>query len=185
MKMNRRHALFVLTVAAARAQAPGHGLVIVLVGPPGSGRSTQAGYLRKRYRIPVVDIDKLKVPPGGTVDNAVDRRLRQLDAARGFVLDGYPRTRAQAEHLNQIVAELKLPPPIIVQLDVPDDVARERVRKQTRGRMGAFEEQLAAYKSELALMRELYPEADIWTINGTRQPDQVADTIEMLVRDRR
>lgn len=183
--MNRRHALFVLAAGAARAQAPGHGLVIVLVGPPGSGRSTQAGYLRKRYRIPVVDIDKLKVPPGGTVDDAVDRRLRQLDAARGFVLDGYPRTRAQAEHLNQIVAELKLPAPIIVQLDVPDEVVRERVRKQTRGRMGAFEEQLAEYKEGLALMRELYPESDIWTINGARQPDQVAETIEMLVRDRR
>jgi len=132
-----------------------------------------------------VDIDKLKVPAGGSVDDAVDRRLRQLDAAEGFVLDGYPRTRAQAEHLNRLVAELKLGSPIIVQLDVPDDVARERVRKQTRGRMGAFEEQLAAYKSELALMRELYPEADIWTVNGTRAPHQVAETIEMLVRDRK
>ncbi len=182
--MDRRHILLLFAASAATAQAPGHGLVIVLIGPPGSGRSTQAGYLRKRYRIPVVDIDKLKVRAGGSMDDAVDRRLRQLDAAKGFVLDGYPRTRAQAEHLNRIVDELKLPPPIIVQLDVPDDVARERVRKQYRGRMGAFEEQLAAYKAELALMRELYPEADIWTINGTRAAEQVADTIEMLVRDR-
>jgi adenylate kinase len=177
--------MVIASVAVAAAQAPGHGLVIVLVGPPGSGRSTQAGYLRKRYRIPVVDIDKLKVPAGGSVDDAVDRRVRQLDAAKGFVLDGYPRTRAQAEHLNRVVAELKLSAPIIVQLDVPEDVARERVRKQTRGRMGSFEEQMTAYQAELSMMRELYPEADIWTINGTRHPDQVAETIEMLVRARR
>jgi adenylate kinase len=184
--MNRRQLfLWMAGVSGLKGQGPGHGLVIVLVGPPGSGRSTQAGYLRKRYRVPVVDIDRLKVRAGESVDDAVDRRLRELDAAKGFVLDGYPRTRAQAEHLNRVVGELKLAAPIIVQLDVPDEVARERVRKQTRGRMGAFEEQLTAYKAELALMREVYPEADIWTVNGTRAPEQVAETIEMLVRERR
>lgn len=177
--------LYVFAAAAtARAQGPGKGLVIVLIGPPGSGRSTQSEFLRKRYKIPVVDIDKLQIPAGSSVDGAVDRRLRELDAAKGFVLDGYPRTRAQADHLNRLVAEFNLGSPIIVQLDVPDDIVRERVRKQYEGRMGAFEEQLRTYKEELLLMRELYPESDVWTINGTRSPKEVAETIESLVRER-
>ncbi len=92
---------------------------IVLFGSPGSGKGTQAKLLAERLGVPHVSTgDMLRgrvqrqagmaaqvaatmqagaLVPDRVVDEMVEQRLRQADAAQGFVLDGYPRTRAQAE----------------------------------------------------------------------------------------
>lgn len=185
VRMTRRGALLSLVLPGLFAQAPGKGLVFVLVGPPGAGKSTQAAFLSRKYKIASIDIDHFKLKAGETVEAKVAEAVRSMDAAKGFILDGYPRTHAQADHLATLLKELKLPPPIIIQIDVPDEVARERVRRQFSGKMGNFEEQLVAYHKELDLLRQYYPQADIWTINGNRNSAQeVSETIVSLVSDR-
>jgi adenylate kinase len=94
---------------------------IVLFGSPGSGKGTQAKVLRQRRNIPHISTgDMLRdsfqrgteegralaalmhagsLVPDEVVNKLVRERLSQPDAAAGFILDGYPRTRAQAEHL--------------------------------------------------------------------------------------
>lgn len=120
---------------------------IVLVGLPGSGKGTQGSQFARRHGIPNISTgDMLRdavaratplgkevesvLAAGGLVSDelvirVVDARLRQADTARGFVLDGFPRTLPQAEALDRIVQGRA--PLIIVYLDVSPAVILQRI----------------------------------------------------------
>ena len=120
---------------------------ITLLGPPGVGRSTQAGRLSAALGIPHIEMSKLLrdavrtgaasghpsgrhlergelVPDDITV---IDERLREIDTRAGFVLDGFPRTRAQAEALHDVLATQKRRLTGALLLDVPDSILARRV----------------------------------------------------------
>ena len=168
----------------AQAQEIAKPLVLVLVGPPGSGKTTQAAVLKRRLTLPVIAVDELRSAP--SIDEALHKRVQQTDAARGFILDGYPSTRAQAEYLTKLVAELKLPNPLIVQIDVKDDIVRKRLAssKNAKDQGSTLEQRLMDYHREMDLYRSYYPESDIWTIIGDRAPAEVTGTIVSLLADR-
>jgi adenylate kinase len=113
---------------------------LVLVGPPGAGKGTQAEFIAEHFKIPKIstgDIFRANVS-GGTdlgrlakkymdagdlvpdeVTNAMVRdRLAQPDAAEGFLLDGFPRNVAQAGELNAILDELGAPLSVVLDLEV-------------------------------------------------------------------
>jgi adenylate kinase len=159
------------------AQEVGKGLVIVLIGPPGSGKTTQAEFLQKKYGIPVIAADRT------TTDAALLRDIQKAGTAKGFVLDGYPATRAQANYLDKVVKQLKLPSPVVLSLEVPDAVVRERMKGKEKPEV--LDQRLSNYHKEMDLIREYYPQADIWTVIGTRPVKEVSDTIEMLIADRK
>lgn len=120
---------------------------IVMLGPPGAGKGTQAAHLRRRWQIPHIstgamlrDAVRAGTPlgrevegvmaAGGLIDDAlmtrlVEIRLQQPDAARGFLLDGYPRTIAQAASLDAMVAGR--PALIIVELALADEAVVKRL----------------------------------------------------------
>jgi adenylate kinase len=178
-----------LLAMPAWAQAPGRGLVMVLIGPPGSGKTTQAEFIRRRYTVPVIAVDELRKQAGASGDKLnglVRARAAKADASKGFVLDGYPATHAEADFLQALVTELKLPPPIILQLDIPDDVCRERLAKRDGKKYdaAAVDERIAAYHKEMDLIRSYYPKGDIWTLIGTKPPREVFETVVALVQDR-
>jgi adenylate kinase len=180
-------ALLLLAAAAPtlRAVPPGEGLVMVIIGPPGSGKSTQAEYLRRKYQIPVISADDLRAKSGSgdaQLNSAIRSRVKEMDASKGFILDGYPSTRAQADYLNALVKEMKLPPPVILDLSVPDDIVRQRLSGKENP--DQLEKRLADYHREMDLFRKMYPEADIWTVIGTRTPAEVSRTIVSLIQDR-
>ena len=133
---------------------------VVIMGPPGAGKSTQAERLARERNLPRISPGdvlreaiktstplglkaKAAVEQGQLVDDAtmiaiVRDRLRQPDTLRGFVLDGFPRTRAQAEALDAIVAERGNGPLIIVNLVVPqDELARRLSTRRICSRCGA------------------------------------------------
>lgn len=124
-------------------------LNLVLLGPPGSGKGTQARLLAERYQLPHISTGDMlwgAVADGTGLDGSVERdldrgelvsdrvmsgmilqRLDRDDCARGFILDGYPRRLAQAELLDGILAELGRRIERVVLIDVPDDVLIDRL----------------------------------------------------------
>ncbi|MDT4913815.1 MAG: adenylate kinase, partial [Pseudonocardiales bacterium] len=122
---------------------------LVLVGPPGAGKGTQAGFIAESFDIPKIstgDIFRANVS-GGTelgrmakkymdagdlvpdeVTNAMVRdRLAQPDAKDGFLLDGFPRNVAQAGELDGILDEHGAPLSVVLDLDVDHDEVVKRL----------------------------------------------------------
>ncbi len=120
---------------------------IIILGPPGSGKGTQAEKIADRYGIPHIstgdifraakeketDIGKQikeRMVKGVLISDEitiklVEMRLKETDCTEGFILDGFPRTIEQAEALDSMI-ELGF----VVVLDVPDDVIIERISKR-------------------------------------------------------
>jgi len=120
---------------------------IVIFGPPGSGKGTQADKVAERYGIPHIStgdmfraaMDKktelgLKIKdmmakgiliPDEITIRLVEMRLKKTDCTEGFILDGFPRTIEQAEALDEM-AEIGF----VIVLDVPDEVVLERITKR-------------------------------------------------------
>ena len=120
---------------------------LIFIGPPGSGKGTQAKRLAARYQVPhistgdmlreaIVDDTALgrqaapimasgALVPDDLMIGIIDDRLKKSDAGRGFILDGFPRTTVQAEKLDGIVGNGS-DPLRVLQLLVPDDVLVKR-----------------------------------------------------------
>jgi adenylate kinase len=134
-------------------------LRLVLVGPPGAGKGTQAEFIAEHFAVPKIstgDIFRANVS-GGTelgrvakkfmdagdlvpdeVTNAMVRdRLAQPDARDGFLLDGFPRNVAQAGELDGMLAELEAPLSVVLDLDVDfDEVVRRLSGRRTCKKCG-------------------------------------------------
>ena len=117
---------------------------LVLVGPPGAGKGTQAHFLATHYGIPHIStgdifranlkantplgqeaktfMDRGELVPDSVTNAMVKDRLQLDDVAPGFLLDGFPRNVAQAEVLRAILAEKRTPLDAVLELSIPNDV---------------------------------------------------------------
>ena len=157
---------------------------IVLLGGPGSGKGTQAALLKEKLEIPHVSTGELLraavdagTVPGIQAKAAMDagelvaddlvlgmlrERLAAADAAKGFILDGYPRNLAQAEALDRLLDELGLPLDEVIQIDVDADRIIERLAKrgEDEGRSDDSEKtvrhRLAVYQEQTAPVIDYY-----------------------------
>ncbi len=121
---------------------------LVLVGPPASGKGTQAAILVEKLGVPQISTGDMlraarnagthlgkeaekfmsagKLVPDEVVIGLVDERLSLPDAQSGFILDGFPRTVPQADALEALLAKKGTPLDVVVQIEVPRDLLVER-----------------------------------------------------------
>lgn len=121
---------------------------MILVGPPGAGKGTQAARLVENFRIPHIstgDMFRAAAKAGTPLGLEADRhmkqghlvpddltiglvleRIKQPDCAEGFMLDGFPRTRPQAVALDKALEEAKVALDAVVLIEVPDPLLEER-----------------------------------------------------------
>ncbi|MGH9656939.1 MAG: adenylate kinase family protein [Bryobacteraceae bacterium] len=193
-------ALGALLAASMAAQSK---RVIILLGPPGAGKTTQAKALSRARRIPSISAaDLIKKGHGGksklsravaaptasgdlvndeTINQLVEFRIQKRDALDGFILDGYPATEAQAKFLAAKLAERGLPAPVVVHLDAPDDVVRARMRGRGRAddKPATIERRLAEFHRERDFVLGFYK--GVRRVDATRTEKEVTAQIEKVL----
>lgn len=175
-------------------------LKIVLLGAPGSGKGTQSEMLVRAYGIPqistgdllrqaVADETELGMQAKAAMDagelvaddvvvGMIRERLNESDTANGFILDGFPRSLAQAWALDELLRELDRPLDRVVQLHVEDQELVDRLlsrgraddnEKTIRNRLNVFQEQtqpLAEYYRDKGLFATVHGVGDVDVIYG-------------------
>ena len=126
----------------------------VLLGPPGSGKGTQAGFIKNKLNVPhlstgdilrksvkdasdlgrMVDeiMGKGKLVPDSLILSVIRERILEEDCKQGFILDGYPRNIAQAESLKGVLEEINMKIDQIIFLDVDFDVLQSRIENRAK-----------------------------------------------------
>jgi len=122
---------------------------LILIGAPGSGKGTQARYLKEKYHIPQIStgdllraavaaqtplgrqaktiMDAGQLAPNDIVIGMIRERITRPDADQGFILDGFPRNLAQAEALNFILDKLGKPIDAVLQFEVDTEMLIQRM----------------------------------------------------------
>ncbi|MDY0266113.1 MAG: adenylate kinase [Methanimicrococcus sp.] len=132
---------------------------IILFGPPGAGKGTQAQKLSQKYGIPQIStgdilranvkegtalgleaktyMDNGELVPDSVLIGIIKDRLLQSDCKNGFLLDGYPRTVPQADALADILNEIQKPIDAVINIVVPNDVLVGRLSGRWMSSCGA------------------------------------------------
>lgn len=175
---------------------------LLLLGPPGAGKGTQARRLGERLGIPQIatgDIlreavasgsefgrrakavmERGELVPDELVIAIVEERLGRDDCRKGFILDGFPRTCAQARALDQLLVRSGRAPLLAVSLRVDEDVLRQRILDRGEGRADDNEEtirkRLEVYREQTAPVLEHYRDM-LREVEGAGTIDEIHDRI--------
>jgi adenylate kinase len=169
---------------------------IVLLGPPGAGKGTQALKLADKLGIPQIStgdlfrsnitrgtelgleakryLDAGDLVPSDLTNALVDKRLDEADTADGFILDGYPRSVDQAEALTRMLAARNTKLDAVLELRVCEEELLKRLKD--RGRADDTEEvihnRMNVYREETAPLLEYYGDA-VKTVDAVGSLDEV------------
>ena len=177
---------------------------VVFLGPPGAGKGTQAKLLAEDGGVPHLStgdmlraaksagtpvgmqakefMDRGVLAPDEVVDAIVSERLEQADARNGFILDGYPRTLAQAHTLGRLLADNAMPLTAVLSLDVDDEVLVARISARGEGRADdapeVIQTRLDVYRENTApLIHHYGAQGLLRRIDGNQTIDEVHEAV--------
>ncbi|AHD20700.1 adenylate kinase [Rhodococcus pyridinivorans] len=169
---------------------------LVLLGPPGAGKGTQAAILSEKLGVPAIStgdlfranigqgtplgveakkyIDAGELVPAEITNNMVRERLAEPDAANGFLLDGFPRSVEQAKELENILKDLGVELDGVLSFVIDEDVVVERML--ARGRADDTEDvirnRLRVYREETAPLLDYYADSII-TVDAIGEVEEI------------
>lgn len=177
---------------------------LLIMGPPGAGKGTQAVLIAQRLSIPHIStgdlfranltegtalgleakkyMDAGEYVPDSVTNGMVRDRLKQNDASDGFLLDGYPRTVAQVAELDGMLAGNEIDKVIVLTADSDEVVKRLLHRSQDQGRSDDTEDvirrRLEVYSEQTAPLIDLYERRGVLIeVDGMGSVDQVTSNI--------
>lgn len=185
---------------------------LILLGPPGAGKGTQASRLMARYGIPQLSTGdmlraavkagtpvglqaKAVMEAGGLVSDEIvvgiiSDRMQEADARNGFILDGFPRTVAQARALDEMLARNGLALDGVIELKVDEAALLSRIEKRAAETVAAggvvraddnpeaFRIRLVAYREQTAPVSAYYAsKGTLTTVDGMASIDDVTKAI--------
>jgi len=177
---------------------------LLIMGPPGAGKGTQAALIAQHLGVPHIStgdlfranltegtalgleakkyMDAGEYVPDSVTNGMVRDRLKQSDATDGFLLDGYPRTVAQVAELDGMLAGNKIDIVIVLTADTDEIVTRLLRRAQEQGRADDTEEvirrRLEVYAEQTAPLIDLYDRRGVLVeVDGIGSVEQVTGNI--------
>ncbi|GAB4069348.1 adenylate kinase [Angustibacter speluncae] len=187
---------------------------LLILGPPGAGKGTQAVRVAERFGVPAIStgdifrqnirdetplgqkvkaiIDSGQYVPDEVTNDLVRDRLAQDDARGGFLLDGYPRTADQVRELDDVLAAQGLALQHVLELtvDTEEVVARLLKRAETDGRSDDTEDVIRTrqqvYADQTAPLLDVYRERGLLVqVDGTGEVDEVTERVLAALDGRR
>jgi adenylate kinase len=200
------------------------GPYVVIIGAPGSGKSTVSAYIAESKGVPIIEVGQLlrdevtaaskstaTGKPGSQRAKANAKRLKNIEAAKdqlaagelvdgqaidaavaagvlapgaagGFILDGYPGSVSQAEFLDALMAARAVVP-IVIYLDVPDDVALARLKSRGRvdDKSGFAEKRLEVFRKNMAPLLDFYEGDGLYTVDATKDIAAVRAQVDKVL----
>lgn len=175
---------------------------VILLGPPGSGKGTQAKLLSQRLQVPAISTGEMlraavsegtplgrqagaimergELVPDDVMDELVRERIQRPDASGGFILDGFPRTIQQAEFLAGIVGNAA-PVAAVINFSVPEDVlaarllGRSHVEGRADDRADTARERIRVYREKTSPLVGYYRQRGLLTeVDGVGTIPEIA-----------
>ncbi len=180
---------------------------LVLVGPPGAGKGTQAAILRDKLGVPHIStgdlfrahisqqtdlgkevqeyLDAGELVPDEVTNEMVRTRLAEADAAGGFLLDGFPRNVAQAGVLGEILAQHGHRLDAVLEFRISEDVVVERLlaRGRTDDKEEVIRHRQQVYRTETAPLLDYYSDI-VLTIDAVGEVDEINERALRALRER-
>ncbi|GAA2179535.1 adenylate kinase [Leucobacter tardus] len=177
---------------------------LLIIGPPGAGKGTQAAKITERYDVPAIStgdifranikgqtelgqqvqavIERGELVPDSLTNRIVEDRLQQDDVAHGFLLDGYPRNVEQVHALDEMLHGDSLDAVVLLDADTEEVVARLIKRATIEGRVDDTEEVIRhrqeVYAEQTAPLVQLFTERGILVrVDGLGSIDEVSERI--------
>jgi adenylate kinase len=189
---------------------------LILLGPPGAGKGTQSARLEQKYGIPQLSTGdmlraavkagtavglqaKAVMESGGLVSDEIvigiiADRIDEPDCAKGFILDGFPRTVAQAEALTRLLKQKGRGLDAVIELLVDDGVLLSRIEGRARDTVAAgktvraddnpdaFKKRLAQYHEQTAPVSGYYKSiGELRTVDGMAAIDEVTRQLDAVL----
>ena len=180
---------------------------LIFLGPPGAGKGTQSQIVADSLGIPHIStgdilrsaiaeqtplgvkaksfVDNGDLVPDDLILDLIKERLSQDDAAKGWILDGFPRNVPQADFLANLLASLNQACDAVINLDVADEVVTKRLL--SRGRKDDSEEtiknRLVVYRQQTAPLIDYYQKNNLLkNVHGDRQLNEISEEIQAIVK---